>query len=694
MATLNPQTQITTYAPGELATTASPSQAATAAGGSGALGARLPDGTVAPINTPAQSGSQPDSMAIPANGRTSFNQPKTQYTVLTSAPATANYNTIQSDYKSNIQPALVNSATNNAATNAAANNLPVMDGYTVSPQKTGAPNETTLESNGQMYYATPNPTAPTASDVQSILSGGGSSSTNTATNTPTAQSTPSDQATAQTGVNPSTENANYQGQISGVTDDVTNAYNTFKQTIGQIMSGSFPLSPAQQAMVDATNNAFEAMTTQANLKAAALSSETGGVSTKVNATAGELTNITAQQAMAVAQLEIGFQNQDYKMVTDSYSAFKDLETQKMSAITDLHNSIMDTYNKALSADQAQQTFNQTAFKDAATLAQSQYEFRDAHDQFGNVVGTVVYDKKTGLPVSGGSAQSNGDGTYAAAPIPSVQIQANGTPDSATQQAFLQTIPQPFRQLVQNVANYQQNTSNLSPKTKTQIESWAAQYDPTYDSKQYQTRQALQTNFTSGSYSKNINSLNTAIGHLGDLTSNFSKLGNNSNTYNNATVNFVKGKILGEGGITSAGTNINAAVGELASTFKSGGATDTEIKNLGNVDVNSSPEQAKAFVETGIQLLASRLQALTDTYTAGMGKPPVTNFLSPTNITALSNLKNQGYTVDIPGVNYTTQDAWDKYGGGTQDQWNSSVDALTAAGLPLTTENILQYAQSQ
>lgn len=681
MATLNTTTGITSYAPGEFSTTASPSQAATAAGGTGNIGARLPDGTIAPNSQISQAGNKSDVMATPANGQTSFNNlPKQAYAVVTSAPATQNYNTIQNDYANNIKPGMVNAANTTAANTTAAANTPVMEGHTVNAQPTGAPNESTLQSNGQTYYATPNEKAASASDIHNILSG--------------SSSTPAEQASAQTGINPTAENAQYSQNVQGVTDDVTSAYTTFQSTISNIMSGAFPLSPAQQSLVDATNQAFQAMTTQANLKAAALSSETGGVSTKVNATAGQLLNISSQQATAVAQLEIGFQNQDYKMVTDSYSAFKDLETQKMDSLTSLHNTVLDTYNKALSADQAQQTFNQTAFKDAATLAQSQYEFRDAHDQFGNVVGTVVYDKSTGLPISGGSAQLNGDGTYAAVPSSSVQIQSDGTPDPASQQAFLQTIPSAFRQLVQNIANYKDTTTGLSQKTKTQLDAWASQYDPTYDASQYKIRQALQNNFTSGSYSKNINSLNTAIGHLGDLTSNFSKLGNNSNTYNNATVNFVKGKILGQGGITSAGTNINAAVGELASTFKSGGATDTEIKNLGNVDVNSSPEQAKAFVETGIQLLASRLQALTDTYTAGMGKPPVTNFLSPTNITALSNLKNQGYTVDIPGINYTTQEAWDKYGGGTQDQWNSSVDALTAAGLPVTTENILQYAQSQ
>ena len=113
------------------------------------------------------------------------------------------------------------------------------------------------------------------------------------------------------------------------------------------------------------------MTTQSQLKAAALSSETGGVSNMVNATAGELLNITSQQAATVAKLELGFQQQDYQEVTDSYNEFRDYETQKMTSIQNLHDAVMSTYNSAVSAAQAEQTFNQTVFQDAASIKNSQ-----------------------------------------------------------------------------------------------------------------------------------------------------------------------------------------------------------------------------------------------------------------------------------------------------------------------------------
>lgn len=569
---------------------------------------------------------------------------KSSYPVVTSGPATSNLNGIQQDYSQNIQPKMQQS-TNNQQANA---QLPVISGYNVSAAPTGGQEEekATNQATGSSYYITPHSKGNPIDAVKNILS--------QPDQTPQTFQTPQQSAQASTGTNPTTENAKYQGDLQGVTDQLTTAYNQFNQTIQGIQTGAFPLSGAQQSLVDATNAAFKQMNDQAELKAAALSSETGGVSNKITAMAGQLTNITSQQAAAIAKLEIGFQETDYKMISDSYSAFKDLETQKMTAIKDAHDTVMSTYNQAVTAAQAQQTFNQTVFKDAAQLKQSNLEFRDAHDQFGNVIGTDIYDKTSGAKV-GSTGGSNG--SQASIP-PTVQLAANGTPDATSQSAFLQTIPSAFRQLVQNVANYQQSTSTLSPKTKTQIEAWAAQYDPTYDSKQYATRQALQTNFASGKYSQNKNALNTAIGHLADLTTNFAKLGNGGFTPFNAIKNSTE-STFGSGGITSASTNINAAVGELASTFKSGGATDQEISNLGTVGTNSSPDQAKAFVQTAVQLLASRLQALTDTYTQGMGKPPATNFLSPTNIAALSILKNQGYEVNIPGVNYTDPVAYSK-----------------------------------
>lgn len=297
----------------------------------------------------------------------------TSYPVVTSKPATTNYNNIQSTYQNTIAPNVQAAAQANRLAQTQANQLPVMAGYDVSPTKTGKQGEAPLQTANGTYYVSPQKQPATASDLKNILSGslppGWDAQTYAnfkAANPnlePTPEDTahmlaagsPSEQAQNATGINPTTENANFTDAYKQGQNELESAYTNFNNIITQIQNGAFPLNPAQQSLVDATNQAFNQMTTQSNLKAAALSSETGGVSTKVNATAGELLNITSQQAATVAKLELGFQEQNYKMVTDSYAQFQKYETDKMNAIQKLHDNVMATYNSALDAAQKEQT---------------------------------------------------------------------------------------------------------------------------------------------------------------------------------------------------------------------------------------------------------------------------------------------------------------------------------------------------
>ena len=259
-----------------------------------------------------------------------------------------------------------------------------------------------------------------------------------------------------------------------------------------------------------------------------------------------------------------------------------------------------------------------------------------------------------------TARANMPGTTPITSLPEVSITAGNIPDSVAQTKFLQAIPDTNLQaLIKGIADYTINPSSVPTRnykgvggmTQSQVLSMVSQYDPTFSQSQYASRQALRTNFTSGKYSQNINSLNTAVGHISDILSNIKSVGNNNgilaplNAGKNAIASF-----FGSGAPGKASLNINAATSELATTFKGSGATDDEIKALGSIDANSSPDQVNNYIETATQLLASRLQALTDTYTAGMGKAPATPFLSPTSQAALQKLSATGLNIQVPGVN--------------------------------------------
>jgi hypothetical protein len=257
-----------------------------------------------------------------------------------------------------------------------------------------------------------------------------------------------------------------------------------------------------------------------------------------------------------------------------------------------------------------------------------------------------------------TAKASMPGAVSPANLPQVNMTAGNIPDPTAQSKLLSSIPDSNLQaLIQGIADYKINPNSLPTRnykgvgglTQSQVLSLVSQYDPTFSQSQYASRQALQTNFTSGKYSQNINALNTAVGHISDILNNTKDLGNTSVPGVNAVKNFIASG-LGSGAVAKATTNLHAATGELASVFKSGGATDQEISNLGTIDANSSPSQVQAYIETASQLLASRLQALTDTYTSGMGKAPATGFLSPTSQANLQKLSAAGLNIQVPGVN--------------------------------------------
>lgn len=646
------------------------------------------NGAVAPTSPATISTPQKGAVASP-------------YAVVSSGPATSNLNNITQDYNTNIKPTIDTANTNKAANS----QLPVISGYNVSANPTGNQGEVkaTNPSTGGSYYVTPQDqkTGPTADDVKNILTGG-------APTTPTPQ-TPSDIAQTQTGTNPIKENSSYQEKLSGLSDQLTAAYTQFNNVIQTVQSGSFPLTGAQQSLVDATNAAFKQMSDQANLKAAALSSETGGVSTKINAMAGQLTNITSEQAAAIAKLEIGFQETDYKLISQSYQTFKDLETSKMTALKDGHDAVMTAYNSAVTAAQAQQTFNETVLRDT----QNQYEFRDLKDSFGNTVGTQVFDKRTGSVVH---QVNNGSGISdpATNTLGVVSTDGNGAPDALQQKAFLQTIPTAYQEMIKGIAEGRIAPPRTGTTKGNQILSWVTRYDPSladgsggFDATKFAARQAYQKNLASGTLSQGVVSANKAIQHLDAFNQAVSDLKNGpiSSTINSlgkaieqplaGVFNPPKQGRMNIQGISSkADTERNGLQDEMAKFFKGTGSSDVEsIKSWGGtLDPNATPGAQQGMVQGALTLYSGQMNSLISQYKSTMGKDPdLGQILQPETLKTLSGFKDAGYGVDIPGVYYTNKDSY-LAGGGSQQALSAAYTHLQSLGIPTTPENVLHAAQ--
>ena len=189
----------------------------------------------------------------------------------------------------------------------------------------------------------------------------------------------------------------------------------------------------------------------------------------------------------------------------------------------------------------------------------------------------------------------------------------------------------------------------SPYWQKIYNDWA-QYNPNLDAVNYGTRASTRKDFTSGASGKNLNALNTAIGHLGQLNQAIDALGNTSFTPYNEAKNLIS-KMTGNPAVTNFNTTKSAVVvapavaNELMRVFRQSGASDAEIQEWAKPLNNSnSPDQLRGAVRTAAQLLQSRIEALNNTYNRGMGTANVdtlSTFISPHSRETLNALVGEG-----------------------------------------------------
>jgi hypothetical protein len=223
----------------------------------------------------------------------------------------------------------------------------------------------------------------------------------------------------------------------------------------------------------------------------------------------------------------------------------------------------------------------------------------------------------------------------------IAAQSGVTP---TGNAFLATVPPNVAAAVKAVGDYQVDLSKATSYRGNQKEQFLAQvrmYNPNFDETQFPARQKLRVEMTSGKGAGIVRSLNTAIGHMGDLQDAATALNNGSVRGVNAVRNYFRSQ-FGNPNITNFAEAKNAVSGELAAVFKASGATDSEIKSWADtLDASMSPAQLQGAIETGVNLLGRRLSALNDQFLAGMQRPEDFHFLSPQSAAELKRLAGNG-----------------------------------------------------
>lgn len=156
----------------------------------------------------------------------------------------------------------------------------------------------------------------------------------------------------------------------------------------------------------------------------------------------------------------------------------------------------------------------------------------------------------------------------------------------------------------------------------QLLSLVAQYDPSFDAANYGARAATRKDLATGKMGQNVTSLNTVIGHLGELADATDKLGNSGIPLLNQAGNTFA-VAIGNKGKQTAVSNFNAAktaaIDELTKAFRGTGGSVHDIEEWEKqINSSNSPDQLHATIKQGVHLLQSRIDAVGDQYNRGMG----------------------------------------------------------------------------
>ena len=243
--------------------------------------------------------------------------------------------------------------------------------------------------------------------------------------------------------------------------------------------------------------------------------------------------------------------------------------------------------------------------------------------------TTVASLIEGLPVGGTGGSAGGARVVATS--------KGGDPESGgpdiTGDQYLATLPFQRQQTIKAIAEGRATPPKPGTKFGQAILEQVAQYDPTFDAANAQSRMKTRADFTSGKSAVAVNALNTAMGHLIHLDDQAHDLGNSSFMPGivNPIWNTVREKVGNNTELPSFDQTKQAAASEMRKVFAgSGGGNLAELQAWEKtLDSSKSYEQLHAAIRNGVTLMGSRLDALKDQYATGMGRSDqAPQFLKP------------------------------------------------------------------
>jgi Transglycosylase SLT domain len=186
--------------------------------------------------------------------------------------------------------------------------------------------------------------------------------------------------------------------------------------------------------------------------------------------------------------------------------------------------------------------------------------------------------------------------------------------------YLKTLNPTVQSTVKAMAEGRMAMPTRPTPQQMQLIQAVGQYDPTFDTTDFNKRNKTATDFSSGGMSgKAVGAINTALPHLAELDDKITQIGNGNYPLVNSVSNWISTQ-TGAAGPMSAKVVRDAAASELRKVFAgaSGGSLE-ELRNWQeNFPINGSPAQQKAALREAVTLMDSRLNSLGNSYSVGMG----------------------------------------------------------------------------
>jgi len=233
---------------------------------------------------------------------------------------------------------------------------------------------------------------------------------------------------------------------------------------------------------------------------------------------------------------------------------------------------------------------------------------------------MIAQGETGGGAGASAAAGSGTPGYLG-PVAGAGSSASGDP-TLTGDAYLASVPVHERAKIKAIAEGRVAAPRPGTRFGEAILSKVAQYDPTFDAANSQSRLRTRVDFTSGKSSQAVNALNTAMGHLLHLDTQAKNLGNFSTLPGLLNPIYNKGRQMGgDTKLPAFQQTKQAASSEMRKVFA--GSAGGNLKELeewqSSLDSSQSYEQLHAAIRNGVELMGSRLNALQDQYQTGMGR---------------------------------------------------------------------------